>query len=341
MTVSAPALPLRSELTILAAVAVVLAAILKLHLFSALVAGLLVYELVHVLAQRLKVTSLTGERAKIVAVALLATIIVALLTAAVFGIGSVMRHGGDGLPTLLQKLAEAIDHSREKLPAWLTDSLPTDADELRAGLVSLLRQHADTLQLAGKSVGRGAAHALIGMIVGAMLALRGAGQITERRSISLIVAEHCARLAESFRRVVFAQFWIASLNGLFTWLYLGVALPLIFGIHIPQLKTLILLTWIAGLVPILGNLISNSVIVVVSLTQSIGLAIASLVFLMVIHKLEYFLNARIIGSHIRSRAWELLIAMVAMEAAFGIAGVIAAPIFYAYFKEELTRLELV
>jgi predicted PurR-regulated permease PerM len=340
MTDSVSAPNLRIELAILAAVAVLLGTVLKLHLLSALISGLLVYELVHVLAQRLRVTSLTGERAKIVAVALLATIIVALLTAAVFGVGSVMRHGGDGLPTLLQKLAEAIDHSREKLPSWLTDSLPTDADELRAGLVSLLRQHADTLQLAGKSVGRSAAHALIGMIVGAMLALRGAGHIESRMPIARTLAEHAARLADSFRRVVFAQFWIATLNAMFTWLYLGVALPLIFDIHIPQLKTLILLTWIAGLVPILGNLISNSVVVVVSLTQSIQLAIGSLVFLMLIHKLEYFLNARIIGSHIRSRAWELLIAMVVMEAAFGIAGVIAAPIFYAYFKDELTRLKL-
>ena len=71
------------------------------------------------------------------------------------------------------------------------------------------------------------------------------------------------------------------------------------------------------------------------------MALASLVFLIVIHKLEYFLNARIIGSQIHSRAWELLIAMLIMETAFGISGIIAAPIFYAYFKEELARLRLI
>jgi predicted PurR-regulated permease PerM len=60
-----------------------------------------------------------------------------------------------------------------------------------------------------------------------------------------------------------------------------------------------------------------------------------------VHKLEYFLNARIIGSHIRAKAWELLLAMVLMEAAFGIGGVIAAPIFYAYFKNELAEKGLV
>jgi len=37
----------------------------------------------------------------------------------------------------------------------------------------------------------------------------------------------------------------------------------------------------------------------------------------------------------------LLIAMILMEAAFGLAGVIAAPIYYAYIKSELTERGLV
>jgi predicted PurR-regulated permease PerM len=70
-------------------------------------------------------------------------------------------------------------------------------------------------------------------------------------------------------------------------------------------------------------------------------ALTSLVYLIIIHKLEYFLNARIIGSHIRARAWELLIAMMVMEAAFGIPGLISAPIYYAYLKDELRMRRLV
>ena len=85
----------------------------------------------------------------------------------------------------------------------------------------------------------------------------------------------------------------------------------------------------------------NAAIVIVCMSQGVQVAAASLVFLVVIHKLEYFLNARIIGSHINARAWELLIAMLVMEAAFGITGLIAAPIFYAYFKEEMRGKGLV
>jgi len=61
----------------------------------------------------------------------------------------------------------------------------------------------------------------------------------------------------------------------------------------------------------------------------------------VIHKLEYFVNARVMGGQIHARAWELLLAMLAMDAVFGIPGVIAAPIFYAYLKNELKAQNLI
>jgi predicted PurR-regulated permease PerM len=134
--------------------------------------------------------------------------------------------------------------------------------------------------------------------------------------------------------------WISLINTLATWVYLDLVLPA-FGIHVPLVKSLILLTFFIGLLPIIGNLLSNSAIVIVCLSLGLPVAVASLVFLIVIHKLEYFLNARIVGSHINARAWELLVAMLFMEAAFGITGLIAAPIFYAYFKEELREKGLV
>jgi predicted PurR-regulated permease PerM len=99
--------------------------------------------------------------------------------------------------------------------------------------------------------------------------------------------------------------------------------------------------FLVGLLPVVGNLISNSVIVVLSLSVSLSVAITSLLFLIVIHKLEYFLNAHIVGTQVRAHAWELLIAMVVMEAAFGIAGLVAAPIYYAYLKDELLSRKLI
>jgi predicted PurR-regulated permease PerM len=61
-----------------------------------------------------------------------------------------------------------------------------------------------------------------------------------------------------------------------------------------------------------------------------------MVYLVFIHKLEYFLNARIVGGRIQARTWELLLAMLVMEAAFGLPGLVAAPVYYAYLKRELS-----
>jgi predicted PurR-regulated permease PerM len=69
--------------------------------------------------------------------------------------------------------------------------------------------------------------------------------------------------------------------------------------------------------------------------------VASLVFLVVIHKLEYFINARIVGGQIRAAAWEILLALLAFEVAFGLAGLALAPIAYAYTKQELVDRGLV
>jgi predicted PurR-regulated permease PerM len=154
------------------------------------------------------------------------------------------------------------------------------------------------------------------------------------------MSERSRRLGEAFRRIVFAQVRISALNTALTAIYLVVVLPLL-GVRLPLTKTLIILTFLAGLLPVIGNLISNTVIVVVSLSYSLGAALGSLTFLVVIHKLEYFLNAKIVGTEIQARAWELLLAMLVMEAAFGIAGVVAAPIYYAYLKDELSARGLI
>ena len=47
------------------------------------------------------------------------------------------------------------------------------------------------------------------------------------------------------------------------------------------------------------------------------------------------------GGEIKAAAWELLCAMLAFEAAFGVPGLVAAPIFYAYGKAELRQLGLI
>ena len=314
--------------------------LLHFHLLPALLGGLLVFALVDALVPVLRVRALGREGPRLLAVALIAGVVIALTTAAALALTSFLRHSNDNVPALIQRMAEIIEHSRASLPAWLLQYVPQDTEELRQALVTWLREHAETFQVAGTGLGRALAHILIGMVIGALLSLESAVTSADRGPLTQALGERARRLGVAFRRVVFAQVRISAINTLFTGIYLAVVLPWC-GVQLPFTKTLIVVTFVAGLLPILGNLISNTMIFIVSLSQSFLLALASLGYLIAIHKLEYFLNARIIGGEIRARAWELLLAMLVMEAAFGIVGLIAAPIYYAYLKDELRGKRLI
>lgn len=330
------ALP-RQASWVLAAAALLL--VLHAGLIAALYAGLLVYALVHLLAPKL--ARFIGSRsARVVAVATLSGSIVLLLSVGVWLIASFFFSEAGSLPVLLKKLVDLIEEARGQIPNWLGALLPQSAEALQQWLTQWMRDHATQATQVGQQTGRVFVQILIGMVIGAMAALYDTTQVPKFKPLAAALHERVATLHQSFRRVVFAQLRIAAINAAFTAIYLAVILPLA-GIKLPLVKTMILVTFVAGLLPVIGNLISNSVIVMVSLSHSLGVAMASLLFLVTIHKLEYFLNARIIGTQINARAWELLAAMLVMEALFGIPGVIAAPVFYAYLKHELQAADLV
>ncbi|HUP95608.1 MAG TPA: AI-2E family transporter [Burkholderiales bacterium] len=333
-----PVTPVEIASWILAAAALVL--VLRLHLLTAFLAGLLVFELVHILAPMFKRRLQFNRRSRLVAVGLLSMLIVGAITAAIFGLIVFLRSDAGSLPSLLDKMAEILEKARIALPLWVVDYLPDTADDMRMAMSDWLHEHAGELRLAGAETGRTFLHILIGMIIGAMIALREAIDGETHPPLAAALTVRANKVGDAFRRVVFAQVRISLINTVFTAIYLLVVLPL-FGIHLPLAKTMVAITFLAGLLPVIGNLISNTVIVVVSLANSVHVAMASLAFLVVIHKLEYFLNARIVGTQIHARPWELLIAMLGMEAAFGLPGVAAAPIYYAYVKAELADRGLI
>jgi predicted PurR-regulated permease PerM len=313
-----------------------LIAVLTLHLLPTLLSALLVYELVHLLAGPLHIVRIRRRAGKLVAVAILATGIVGGLVLAVVALTAFVRSEAGSVPALLQKLADVLDGWRTMVPASMVDAIPGDVDEIKETAVTWLRGHAGTVQHLGREAGRVVAHIIVGLGIGMLVALHDVEPPHTFGPLARSLHERVTLLGDAFRRVVFGQLRISAINAVLTGLYLVVGLRLA-GIHLPLAKTMIVVTFVLGLLPVVGNLISNTIIVILSLSVSLSLAVASLVFLVVIHKLEYFLNAQIVGSQVRAHAWELLGAMVVMEAAFGMTGLIAAPIYYAYVKSELVK----
>jgi predicted PurR-regulated permease PerM len=310
--------------------AFVLLLLLYLHLLPALIAGLLVFTLVNSLTPLLNTRMLWGDGPRLLAVSIIAAVVIGLIVFLGVVATSVLRDSNETLPELIHRMAEIIEDSRDQMPAWISVSMPADAEQLRRALVEWLRANASMFQVAGADIGRIFAHIVIGMVVGALLSLEKAVAAPSRGVLVAQIASRAQRLSMAFRQVVFAQVWISGINAILTAVYLAVVLPL-FGIELPFTKTLIVLTFVFGLIPILGNLISNTVIFIVSLSQSLMVALAALGYLIVIHKLEYFL----------AKAWELLLSMLILESAFGIPGLVAAPIFYAYLKAELSEKGLI
>jgi len=256
-----------------------------------------------------------------------AAVLVVLLLAFLKGkLGSV--------PHLLERMAVVLETAREKM-GW--QSWIPAADTLREALSRGLRDHARELEHAGGEVGRILVHALAGIVIGALAAFEHRRPV---KPLSIALCGRLARLQDAFEKIVFAQVRISALNTIFTSVYLLIALPL-FGVEMPLRKTLVVMTFVLGLIPVLGNIGSNTAIVIIALGVSAPVAIASLIYLVVIHKLEYILNARIVGREIRAAAWEILAAMILFEAAFGLPGVVIAPILYAYVKGELLDRALI
>ncbi len=319
--------------------AVALVSVLQLHLLPALLAGLLAYAVVNTVAPGLA-RLLPGERALWIAVALLAAFVVGALALAVVAALAFLNSEHGNPSVLFERMMPLIERARAQLPALVVENLPEDAEAMRAALVDWLRQHAAQLPLAGQQAARAILQMLIGIVLGAMLALHNTRRRQSRGLLPDLLSARCGHLATAFRNVVFAQVKISALNTLLTGMFLLVVLPS-FGVHLPLAKTLVIVTFIVGLLPVIGNLISNTLIFVIGMSVSFGVALTALAYLIVIHKLEYFLNARIVGSQIRAQAWEILIAMLFMEALFGVPGLVAAPIYYAYLKRELEAAGLI
>jgi predicted PurR-regulated permease PerM len=148
--------------------------------------------------------------------------------------------------------------------------------------------------------------------------------------------EITARFSEfyrSFATVIGAQMTISAINTVLTAIF-------VFTIGLPYAPLVIGLTFLCGLFPIVGNVISNTMIVFVGFMVSGKLAIMALIFLVVIHKLEYFLNSKIIGSRIRNPIWLTLIGLIIGEKLMGVPGMILSPVVLNYLRVEMSKIEV-
>jgi predicted PurR-regulated permease PerM len=320
--------PLRRRAVVAALVALLV--VLWLNLFPALFGALAGYVLFGMV--RRKPTNASPLRRT--GNALLAAVLVAGgVFAVIEGFHLLLNASTDGLPRLMQMMADTLDHVRAAAPDWIATRLPETADELQHAGAGWLRAHAHQMQHWGHESLRVIAHLVLGLIVGVMASISIHRRPATAPLPSLAIARW-RQLVLAFRDVLAAQLRIALVNALLTAAYLLVALPA-FGVHVPLGMTLVAFTFFASLLPIVGNLMANTAIVIAGLTVSVWVGVASLVFLVAVHKLEYFLNAHFVGSRVDMPVYALLGSMLLLEAAFGVSGIVAAPVYCAWLTREM------
>jgi len=246
-------------------------------------------------------------------------------------------------------LPDVADTSIPSASAWAQRrqiELPfTDFESLRAVVIDTLQQEAHYLRNVAHFAGSTTAvlvFSIIGIVAAGSLFFKAgldphrATHPVKNNLYSICCDEVSTRFRDfyrSFATVMGAQITISLINTALTGLF-------VVAVRMPHTPLLIAITFLCGLVPIVGNLVSNAIIVFVALTVSLKLAIAALVFLVVIHKLEYFLNSKIIGDRIRNPAWLTLIALIIGERLMGIPGLILAPVVLNYLRVEMLTVEV-
>lgn len=330
--------PSYEEITAWVLVGGLITYVLFAHLVPAVVGGLALYLILDRLSQSFS-KRIPGTAARPLALILVTLVGGGFIVGAIiFGV-SFLRHHVDRVPAVMTEMANILQSTRAWLGGYGEQIIPevmTDAENIKGALVDWLKTHAGALKVAGGTFGIGIIHLIMGMLLAIMVFFRHVTHHDDppRGALAAALVEKVDRFAKSFSQIATAQIKISATNTLLTGLYLFIVLPM-FGKRLPFSTTILIITFICGLIPVLGNLISNTVIVVLSLGISVGTAIASLTFLVLIHKLEYLINSRIVGGHTDSEAWEILLAILVGETAFGVSGVVMAPIIYAFAKREL------
>lgn len=240
------------------------------------------------------------------------------------------------VPAMAKRLAEQGREWKGRMPAAIAERMPDDDLEMQQMVADFVSDQMPRIAGAGKSWAGGAMLAVIGWIIGLLMANMGPMRPT-CGPLARALRQRARRFSSMFKKIVAAQFLVACANTIFAAAFMFAILPLA-GYSLPWAPALVGLTMALSMLPAVGNVVCNAIVTLVALSVGPGVAVASLVYLVVVHKIEYLINARVVGARVDTSIWELLLAMFVLEAVFGIAGLVAAPLFYAYAKSELKQI---
>lgn len=313
-----------------------------LNLMPALIGGLVVFLIIKMIDNELnkRVKSVKSHNLTLL---IASGLVVSILTLIGVGIYSSFQLGTGNVGDVSGEALNVLTQLKSYFPeAWLK-YIPQDIVEMKMKVVDFMKGHVSEMVAFTSNSVKVIVELFLGMIIGAIVAFSFLHTEKDGTDHTLnfdkypfmqSLMKRISTFTSVFAKVGGAQVKISGINAVLTAIYLFIVLPLC-GISVPYATTLVFCTFLFGLIPVIGGLLSNSLIILLSLMVSLNAAIASVVFLVLTNQLEYYINAKIVGSEIKTSIWELLIAMLIFQAIFGVAGAVLAPVIYGYLKEEL------
>ncbi|MFA5903436.1 MAG: AI-2E family transporter [Desulfobacula sp.] len=247
---------------------------------------------------------------------------------------------GKKLPAIAGKLqTEIVAHYTLASERWNLKEF-IDPEEVRSAVVTATTATIQFLMNRFKSVYIGAIYFIFALVINLLLYhdKRKISQVFDRKPKSMMfflfnfVELRIRVFYFYFKQVMGGQIIISLINTL-------VSSVIVFALHMPSPFLLIGLIFFCGLFPVVGNLVSNTILTVIAFV-SIGLWAAGvcLILLVVIHKFEYFLNSKIISGIVNLPMVVSLTSLVICEVLLGLIGLMLAIPLLLFLRHEMEHI---
>ncbi|MFI4847364.1 MAG: AI-2E family transporter [Candidatus Makana argininalis] len=305
---------------------------IPLHLFTCFISGFFVYQTILFLTPSFLEKYLGVNRARLIIITIITLLIILTISIGIVNIFNCLKFEISKKNNFKYVKDDIFIMIKNLIPDYFLTFCPESTEKIKYFIFSFIKSNLNIFKKFFDSFLNGLIMMFLGLILGLSVSLNK--PLKKKSYFMHQLSKRVINLYDSFNNVIYAQIKVSFLNTMLTTLIM-IILFIFLKIKIPFIKELILATFIFGLFPIIGNIISNTMITISAFYISFIVGIFMLIYLIFIHKLEYFLNAEIVGKNINSKSWELLLAMIILKSLFGLEGLIAAPIYYAYIKKEL------
>ncbi len=247
---------------------------------------------------------------------------------------------GKKLPTIAAKFQKEVIIQYSKASERWNLKEYIDPEEVRSAVVTATTASIQFLMNRFTSAYIGAIFFVFALVINLLLYhdKRKIGQVFARKPGSMMfflftfVELRVQVFYFYFKQVMGGQIIISLINT-------AISSVIVFWLHLPSPLLLIGLIFFCGLFPVVGNLVSNTILTAIAFV-SIGVWAAGvcLALLIVIHKLEYFLNSKIISGIVNLPMVVSLTSLVICEVLLGLVGLMLAIPLLLFLRYELEHI---